>query len=152
MKNTIKGGVAALGIAGAIAAATGTAHAETEGEINDHSGLAYALELNEDGIPGTSTQAASLASTICSDRAAGYGEKMLEQRAGAIEGSPSDGIIVVDGAEYHFCPGYEMKPDYVTPAWVQNPNWPGGWAPNDGRVPSAIPDPTGTLTAWAEPR
>jgi hypothetical protein len=142
MKKTIIGGLSAgglmLGAAGLVLGA-GLARANTYGDINDHDADAYALTLDADGWLGTPSQARGMAIAVCSNRMKGASERALTDQL-AKTYSTNLAVDMVDDAEFHFCPAYEMKSDGVTPLWVRNPNWgTGGWAPNDPSIIGAIP-------------
>lgn len=127
MKNTTKAGIAGLGIAAAMIVGIGPAHANVEGDLNDHSSYAYALTLNEDGVPETVAAAVNLALTVCTDRSEGISEDRLQDQATPASAS----IDIVDDAEFHFCPGYEMSGVVPgVPLWVPDPSASAGWITN----------------------
>jgi hypothetical protein len=67
MKNIVKGGIAALGIAGAMATGIGLAGSASAAPI-DHDTLVYLQMLNNDGLTVTDTsQAIRFAGTVCAD-------------------------------------------------------------------------------------
>ena len=112
MKKFIKKGASLVGLvaAGAIGAAAlaPTAQANTQGGLNDKSGWAYATELTFDGEYETAEQATSLAYTICGLRGQGYSEEYIRHTM-EIKYSVSLSVDVVGGAEFHFCPGYDVN-------------------------------------------
>jgi hypothetical protein len=133
----IAGGVIAGGLmlgAAALVIGAGFAHADghdTEGTINDQNGAAFALELAHDGVIGSDVQATNLAMQVCRERAGGIPERSIQ-----FGYSADTTIDLVDGAEYHFCPAYEMKLVGVTPVFVNVPGQ--GWFPNDPQLLAVI--------------
>lgn len=113
MKNTVGGGLAALGIAGAMATtvmAAVPAHAtiSTVGDPDDYSGYNYAVELSLVGLSETPSQAAYMAHTICLDRERGFSEDFIVTDGTANDGLTSEQAVEgVMGGEYHFCHMFE---------------------------------------------
>lgn len=142
-KRLVLGGVIAGGgmlLAAGLVIGAGFAHADghdSEGTINDQSGAAFALELAHDGVIGTGQQATNLAVQVCRERMGGIPERSIQ-----FGYSTDTTIDLVDGAEYHFCPAYEMKLDGVTPVFVNLPGY--GWMPNDPQLLTHL----GTMASW----
>jgi hypothetical protein len=109
------------GVIGAVALAP-TAQADPEfqtyGSINDHNGYAFAAEMAVFGEYETAEQATTLGYGICGMRAAGFSEEELRHRA-EIKYSISLVVEAVDGAEFHFCPAYEIDSQTGGPLWPQ---------------------------------
>ena len=103
---SLAGLVAAGGISAAALAPI--AQADTQGTLNDKSGWAYATELAFNGEYETAEQATSLAYQICGLRGQGYSEEYLRHTL-EIKYSIDLSVDAVNGAEFHFCPGYEIN-------------------------------------------
>jgi hypothetical protein len=109
----IAGLVGGVGVGVIVNAPPAKATTSTHGSMDDHSSYAYMLELNDVGIPGTSSEAGHLAVTVCGERAQGVPEDVLIdglKKRGVIDGvvvTYSVAIAVVMGAEFHFCSDYE---------------------------------------------
>jgi hypothetical protein len=115
MMKMIVGGLAALTIAGGIVAAA-PAHADTQGTLNDKDGISYTVELEVAGyIPevppntGLPDRNTSMAYSVCTARGLGYSEDRIRRNYRNAGASIDAAIAIVNGAEFHFCPGYEVN-------------------------------------------
>jgi hypothetical protein len=115
MRNTIKVALAGAAITAGMAVGVGLASSANAtvaviGSRGDHNPYHYQDELRYSGLyHEDATNAASLASRVCGKRAVGYSEDQLIR--GLIGPDPlytsEQAIMIVEGAEYHFCPAYE---------------------------------------------
>jgi hypothetical protein len=119
---TTKRIAAAIGIATALAAGTGTAHADTGsssvyGWKGDRSGTAFAHELADDDYYLTDDGAYQLGFQACNDISAheateaSYEQHLIQDLGYTV----SIAVDIGFGATYHFCPklhgsGYENQP------------------------------------------
>jgi hypothetical protein len=108
MKKKIFGGIVAAAIAAVGIAAAGPAGATVAviGAEGDHSAVYYAAELQYAGMNEYTWQAASLGPNVCEQRSEGYSERQLI-RLWDGPTTAEQSVAIVDGAEFHFCPGYE---------------------------------------------
>ncbi len=101
--------VAGMAVAAALASSANATIAII-GSQDDHDPYNYRDELRYTGLYHEDvTNAASLASRVCGKRAMGYSEDQLVR---GLEGpdplyTSEQAIMIVEGAEYHFCPAYK---------------------------------------------
>jgi hypothetical protein len=149
----IKAGLAAMGIAGAMATgvlASGTAHATTAviGSEGDMSAENYTAELRYAGINQFVWQSRTLGPWVCNQRGSGVSEDALiryeDGFVPAIGSAPygaEQAVAIVMGGEFHFCPKYEGRggrsaplPPPPPPLQTLEPNPPGPPPPPAGGV------------------
>ena len=111
-KKITVGGVAAAAIAAAGIAAAGPAGATIAviGSEGDHNPYHYRDELRYTGLYHEDVaNAYSLASRVCGKRSIGYTEEQLIRglEYSADQYTSEQAVMIVSGAEYHFCPAYE---------------------------------------------
>lgn len=115
MRHTIKVALAGAAITAGMAVGVGLASSANAtiaviGSQGDHNPYHYRDELQYTGLYHEDvTNAASLASRVCGKRAMGYTEDQLIR---GLEGpdplyTSEQALMIVEGAEYHFCPAYE---------------------------------------------
>jgi Protein of unknown function (DUF732) len=112
MKKKIFGGIVAAAIAAVGLAAAGPAGATIAviGPRGDHDPYNYRDELRYTRLYHEDvTNAASLASRVCGKRAMGYTEEQLIRglEYSVDQYTSEQAVMIVEGAEYHFCPAYE---------------------------------------------
>jgi hypothetical protein len=111
MKKMIVGGLAAVAIAAGIAtASTANATIAVIGSRGDMDSYHYRDELRYTGLYHEDvTNAMSLSSRVCGKRAMGYNEEQLVRglEYSADQYTSEQAVMIVSGAEYHFCPAYE---------------------------------------------
>ncbi len=111
MRNTITGAMLVGGAVVALGLGFASA-AHGDGSLGDHSGTAFAAELNaaapNDGLPDiTADQATNMAKVVCVVRQGGSSEAATITKMTDPPKSPHQyAVALVTGAEYHFCPEY----------------------------------------------
>ena len=106
----IVGGVIAGGtmlLAAGLVVGAGIAKSEpvSHGSVGDHSGVAYALELQSVGVGG-SPDATDMGTVVCQRRADGTSEHDLIRQLQEPGYSFEMAMTAVLGGEFHFCPQY----------------------------------------------
>jgi hypothetical protein len=105
-RSKITAACGALLTAGAVGGVLASpAHASTEG---DQDGYAYTRELHNVGITPAHS-GAILAQSICEKRAEGYTQDAVieyEESPPPPIASHRQAVVIVTGAEWHFCPSY----------------------------------------------
>jgi hypothetical protein len=113
MRKFILGGFAAVALVLGISvgfAVPASATIATIGSRGDMNPYHYRDELRYTGLYHEDVaNAYSLASRVCGKRAMGYNEEQLIRglEYSADQYTSEQAVVIVSGAEYHFCPAYE---------------------------------------------